>query len=121
MMLQMNSTYKMNKPSAIITRPIEDDDKDSHTLSDVSRENSEDENWLNELDSIVNPVAIGNVVEDKDSEMYFLQWKCSLNQKKNVLIRSKIAWQNSKRKYAHWCRRNKKERLDGYTPETTKL
>lgn len=68
MMLQMNSTYKMNKPSANITRPIEDDDEDSQTLSDVSWGNSEDENGANELDNIVNPIAIGDVVVDKDSE-----------------------------------------------------
>lgn len=85
MMLQMNSTYKMNKPSATITRPIEDDGKDSQTLSDVSRGNSEDENGSNELVNIVNPIAIGDVVVDKDSEdvlssmeMFFKQEeKCS--------------------------------------------
>lgn len=75
----------MNKPSANITRPIEDDDEDSQTLSDVSWGNSEDENGANKLDNIVNPIAIGDVVVDKDSEdvlssieMFFKQEeKCS--------------------------------------------
>lgn len=85
MMLQMNSTYKMSKPSATITRPIEDDDEDSQTLSDVSRGNPEDENGANELVNIVNPIEISDVVVDKDSEdvlssmeMFFKQEeKCS--------------------------------------------
>lgn len=71
MMLQMNSAYKMNKPSATITRPVEDDDEDSQTLSDVSRGNPEDENGANELVNIVKSIAISDVVVDKDSEDVF--------------------------------------------------
>lgn len=80
-----NEQYLQNKQTiGNYHQTNRDDDENSHTVSDVSRENSEDDNWANELD-IVSPIAIGDGVQDKDSEdvlssmkMFFkLKEKCS--------------------------------------------
>lgn len=66
MMLHMNYLPKTNKPAETITRPVEEDEDSSHTFSEDSRGNS-DEDWTNELDKITSPIA-DDMIEEKDSE-----------------------------------------------------
>lgn len=68
-MLQMNNTYKRNKPSATITRLIQDDDENSHTLCLTCLEKIR-KMRIGRMNKIISS-AVGDGVEVKNSEDVF--------------------------------------------------